>query len=368
MSWTAQQSAAIQKVVHWARDRKAPQVMRLFGYAGTGKTTLAKEVAREVPGTLFAAYTGKAALVLRGKGCTGASTIHSLIYKAQQDQMTGEYEYSLNPDSAAAYAPLIAIDECSMVGEEIGRDLLSYGTKVLVLGDPAQLPPVGGEGFFTAAPPDIMLTDIHRQAADSPIIRLSMDVREGRTLVAGTYGDCVVQQRTSITKERMRELVLEADQLLCGRNATRQTFNGRVRALKGVDQPMPVKGDKLVCLRNNRMKGLLNGGLWTVNGASTGHDGVFMTVQSQDDPDQPHPIEVQTPAEFFLGTEKSLPWMQRKRADEFTYGYALTVHKSQGSSWPNVLLFDESSVFREDAARHLYTGITRAAEKLTIII
>ena len=51
--------------------------------------------------------------------------------------------------------------------------------QVLVLGDPAQLPPVKGGGFFTEAEPDVMLTEVHRQAADNPIIRLSMTIREG---------------------------------------------------------------------------------------------------------------------------------------------------------------------------------------------
>ena len=75
-------------------------------------------------------------------------------------------------------AKLVIIDECSMVGAELGRDLLSFGVPVLVLGDPAQLPPVEDAGFFTNGQPDIMLSEVHRQAADNPIIRLSMDVRE----------------------------------------------------------------------------------------------------------------------------------------------------------------------------------------------
>ena len=58
-----------------------------------------------------------------------------------------------------------------MVDEDLGRDLLSFGKPVLVLGDPAQLPPVKGGGFFTEAEPDVMLTEVHRQAADNPIIR-----------------------------------------------------------------------------------------------------------------------------------------------------------------------------------------------------
>ena len=67
-----------------------------------------------------------------------------------------------------------------MVDEDLGQDLLSFGTPVLVLGDPAQLPPVKGGGFFTEAEPDIMLTEVHRQAADNPIVRMSMIDPRGR--------------------------------------------------------------------------------------------------------------------------------------------------------------------------------------------
>ena len=132
----------------------------------------------------FAAFTGKAALVMRAKGCDGASTIHSLIYRARE---SGEEmpSFDLWDDAPASKAKLIIIDECSMVDEELGRDLKSFGVPLLVLGDPAQLPPISGGGFFTEAEPDVMLTEVHRQARDNPIIRLSMDVREGKRISPG---------------------------------------------------------------------------------------------------------------------------------------------------------------------------------------
>lgn len=369
MSWSPQQDQAIKAVRAWLADPKAPQVFRLFGFAGSGKTTLAKHLASEVRGPVhYACFTGKAALVLRKKGCDGASTIHSLIYKAEQDEVTGEYTFKLNPDSGAAYASLLVIDEVSMVGEELARDLLSYRCKVLVLGDPAQLPPVKGEGFFINAEPDFMLTEVHRQAQDNPIIRLSMDVREGRGLKAGAYGDSQVITRTSVSKDAMRELVMGADQLLCGLNRTRQTFNQRIRDLKGLSTmagPMPAVGDRLVCLRNNREKNLFNGGLWDVQRTMPLGKVMGLRVESLDEACAP--VDIQVPTEFFTGQDKDLDWRYRRDFDEFTYGWALTVHKSQGSQWDNVLVFDESRTFREDAPKHLYTAITRAAERVTVI-
>lgn len=363
MEWSQQQADALRAVDKWVRDRRGPQVFRLFGYAGTGKTTLAKHIAEGIRGMVcFAAFTGKAALVLRKKGCGEASTIHSLIYKAE-DADGGEPSFALNPDSLAAVASLIIIDECSMVDEELGRDLLSFGTKVLVLGDPAQLPPVRGDGYFTSGKPDFMLTDIHRQAADNPIIRMSMNVRSGQRLAPGVYGDSRVITRAQLERDE----VLTADQVLVGMNKTRLAFNARIRKLKGFTSPMPQNGDRLVCLKNNREKGLLNGSLWdAADIIDIGMEKVTLTVKSLDD--LPDPGAVAVPPQFFLGTEKELEWWQRKHADEFTFGYALTVHKAQGSQWDNVMLFDESASFRENRAQHIYTGLTRAAERITIVL
>lgn len=368
--WSPQQSAALKQAQAWARSRGGPQIMRLFGFAGTGKTTLARELAEGLDGTRFCAPTGKAALVLRKKGCKNARTVHSLIYKAQQDELTGRITYRLDKDSPVLGAPLVIVDESSMVSEELGEDLASFGTKILALGDPAQLPPVGGDGFFTKGTPEIMLTEIHRQAADNPIIAMSMSVRTGGVLVPGEYGTSRVVSRADMSRDEMRQLVLGADQVLCGRNQTRQVFNDRTRDIMGRSSRAPESGDKVICLRNNREKGLLNGGIWTVERSRDGRRSgwVDMRVTTDEDPDITWPLDVSTPMEFFGGRERELNWRLRREADEFTYGYAITVHKSQGSQWDNVLLYDESCVFRDDAARHLYTGITRAADRVTVVI
>ena len=249
--FTPHQDAALKAVADWLKAKpgqgRTPQVFRLFGFAGTGKTTLARHIATAVDGTvLFAAFTGKAALVMRSKGCERASTIHSLIYKPRE---SGEEvpSFDLWDDAPASKAALIVIDECSMVDAELGRDLKSFGVPLLVLGDPAQLPPIQGGGFFTDAEPDAMLTEVHRQAADNPIIRLSMDIRAGRELQPGTYGETQIITRDALDGER----VIGADQILVGRNATRRAYNSRMRERRGFAGEFPATGDKLVCLRNN---------------------------------------------------------------------------------------------------------------------
>jgi exodeoxyribonuclease-5 len=363
MNWSPQQDDALRAVADWLKGG-APQLFRLFGYAGTGKTTLARHIAEDVDGTVvFAAFTGKAALVLRNKGCEGAQTIHSLIYRSRgvdEESPT----FVLNRESVAAKAKLIIIDECSMVDEELGRDLLSFGTKVLVLGDPAQLPPVKGGGFFTEHEPDIMLTEVHRQAADNPIVRMSMIVREGGRLEVGEYGESRVIRRDQITPE----IVLSAGQVLVGLNKTRRGYNARMRQLMGHSSNVPVVGEKLVCLRNDKSKGLLNGGAWIVQELKTSKKGlVTMRVTPEDDTGG-KPVKVSVLPNFFDGTEEEVPWELRRHTDEFTFGYALTVHKAQGSQWDDVVLFDEAYAFREHRARWLYTGLTRAAETITVVM
>jgi ATP-dependent exoDNAse (exonuclease V) alpha subunit len=369
--FSPQQDDALLAVSRWLKDAKkghAPQLFRLFGYAGTGKTTLARHIAEGVDGEVkFAAFTGKAAMMLRAKGCNDATTIHSLIYRSRTEDDTGEPSFSLNRQSDVKQADMVIIDECSMVDEELGRDLLSFGVPVLVLGDPAQLPPVKGGGFFTEVEPDVMLTEVHRQAADNPIVRLSMMVRAGERLTVGQYGDSRIMRRGDLGKEDMATLVLKADQVLVGRNKTRRDFNARMRELIGRTDVMPVAGDKVVCLRNNKTKGLLNGATFLVKAVGARKTGM---VTMRLDPDDVSALNVKVSVlpEFFEGQEEGLPWQVRRESDEFDYGYALTVHKAQGSQWDHVVLFDESFAFREHRERWLYTGITRAAETLTIVV
>ena len=265
--FSPQQDAALKAVDAWLKAKPGrngtPQVFRLFGYAGTGKTTLAQHIADEVDGEVkFAAFTGKAAAVMRSKGCHNASTIHSLIYRARE---SGEEvpSFDLYDEAPASKADLIIIDECSMVDAELGRDLISFGVPVLVLGDPAQLPPIqsgaNAGGFFTEHEPDVMLTEVHRQAQDNPIIRLSMDIRAG----AASSPALRRERRWSPKKSSIRSACSRP--IRCWSGGTPRgapTISGC--ASGAASRRLPSAGDKLVCLRNNRKKGLFNGALWWV--------------------------------------------------------------------------------------------------------
>lgn len=410
MDFNPEQDRALREVNKWLRNRDR-QVFHLFGFAGTGKTTLAKHLAEGVDGhVIFAAFTGKAAHVLRQKGCENAQTIHSLIYHSRDksrvrlEQLELELEklieqldqsglkdefiedhpkvrrlradikiesdnseqplFILNTESEAREADLIIIDECSMVDAKMGQDLLSFGTPVLVLGDPAQLPPVGGAGYFTEnVTPNIMLTEIHRQAQESPIIRMATDTRNQIPLTVGEWGEgCrVFPTGTKLDTDTM----LSFDQILVGKNRTRKLTNAKLRQLKGIQDPYPVIGDRLVCLSNNSELGLLNGAIFEVSDVEGVMDAkVFMSIHPEDSLAS---IEVSAHEHHFLGTEELLNWYEKREAQEFAFGYALTCHKAQGSQWRNVCVFDESYCFRKDKWRWLYTAITRAADAVTVV-
>lgn len=414
MVWSPQQYAGLEAVAKWwAQGDGRKQIFRLFGYAGTGKTTLAIEIDETIAGgqALFASFTGKAALVMRKKGCHGAQTLHSLIYKPRRQYREDSEEdvakgvdsnrdvplWQINPDSPLRGARLLIIDECSMVDETLARDVLSFGTPVLVLGDPAQLPPPGGTGYFTEnCEPDVMLTEIHRQAADNPIIRIATDIRTGKRISIGNHAGATPKEGVwIIPRDRLQSSTeLGADQILCGKNATRVTLNKRLReALRTAGRlpagdHLPVVGDRVICLKNKRQKGLLNGAMWNVTGLrdrsygakKPGKNSVsyFDAVSI----DQGFSTDIAVPHDFWFwnGTQPELnerlkdQKLTRGLYDEFDYAYAITCHKSQGSQWDKVLVFDESAVFgrseeTEDIpARWLYTAATRAATALIIVV
>lgn len=249
-----------------------------------------------------------------------------------------------------------------MVGEGLALDLLSFDTKVLVIGDPAQLPPVEGAGYFTDAEPDAMLTEIHRQAVDNPIIALATKVRQGEALKHGTYGESRVIPR----QELLADIVMSADQFLVGMNSTRRSANRRIRKLMKFSDDLPMVGDKLVCLKNNHDIGVLNGSLWKVADLPENKNRRIVKMAVSPDSDDELAVEVAVPVDFFYGREDQLDRNFRRAYQEFDYGYALTCHKAQGSQWGSVAIADESGVFREHAGRWLYTAITRAAERVVI--
>jgi exodeoxyribonuclease-5 len=278
--------------------------------------------------------------------------------------------FRLNPDSIVTQASLIVLDECSMVNEDLAADLLSFGRKVLVLGDPAQLPPVKGAGYFTNRQPDLLLTEIHRQARDNPIIRWSMLAREGKPIPFADEGRARKVHKDDIDATW---LVNEGGQLLVGKNETRRKLNQRIRRTMGHTSVYPEKGERLVVLRNDRQLNVLNGVVCqAADHAAIDEDGdVYVDLEYEG---RPVPL-------VWVDTREFRAYADPKASEEYDpgyrdklqldYGYALTVHKSQGSQWDVVTLCDDGfgkGYGGPDLRKQwLYTGITRAAEHLNIV-
>jgi exodeoxyribonuclease-5 len=403
LTWSPQQDAALLRVDEWLKDPTAPPIFRLFGYAGTGKTTLAKHLAFHVRNPIFAAFTGKAASVLREKGCPGAQTLHSLLYNVQErdkaklreleaalkamepghpdrPELNAEYTEELdkvkrpwfyvNPDSALGEADLLVVDEVSMVDQRIGEDIMSFKKKVLVLGDPAQLPPVRGGGYFTECKPDILLTEIHRQALDNPILRWATLARQGHVIPYADLGLAKKFRRDQIDDAWLAA----AGQILCGKNDTRHDLNRRIRKQLGRTSLLPVEKDVLVMLMNDNKLGVLNG--------------TICHAQCDAVVDAAHPeyfwLNIKYPTDSVDGKARAKILFDQKvdagpfqgkectterRALQADYGYALTVHKAQGSEWPSVVVYDDGFGKREADVRKrwLYTAITRAGKQLYIV-
>ncbi|MEX6726176.1 ATP-dependent DNA helicase [Parapedomonas caeni] len=418
-----QQAAAIAAIEDWFRRRtRDQQVFRLFGYAGTGKTTITRHAIGELGlepmdrtggsgGVLYAAFTGKAALVMTRKG-TPASTIHSLIYKVSEatpeeiERVTRELEtlrkglrsmgpaersfaetqirrlelrladihqprFILNEQSLVRDADLIVLDEVSMVGAEMASDLLAFGKPILVLGDPGQLPPIKGDGAFTDADPDVMLTDIHRQAETSAIIRLATLARQSVPIPYGEHDDFVWKMRRSDIGPHQ---FLKGGQVICGRNATRLFLNTAMKQAAGFPDAYPRGlGEKIICLKNRHDLGLVNGMFLDLSDIRDESPLAFSaSVRTEDG------TSVPGRQWFYKGhfddhiaydaERLRRDWRDMRGLVESVWGYAITCHKAQGSQWENVIVYDDGlGRTAEDRARWLYTAITRAEQGLVIL-
>jgi exodeoxyribonuclease-5 len=261
-----------------------------------------------------------------------------------------------NPDGPISNCSVVIVDEVSMVNEQLGLDLLRYKKPILVIGDPGQLPPPKGCGFFTNRAPDLFLTEIHRQAKGSPIIEMATAVRSGRSLAYGAYGNSAVERQ--ISPRRM----LDFDMIIVGTHRTRQAVNAQYRHTLGFTEPLPAVGERLLCLRNSLDgKPLFNGTVWTVVGATPMPDDGFIDLTVADDDGLR--VDVKAPIQLLLEDDHN---GADAPGNPFTWGYALTCHKAQGSQWNQVLVIDESEYFGTDRWRWLYTAITRAADNVLV--
>lgn len=373
------------QILSWHIDPNARQYLKLGGYAGTGKTTLVAALALELEKRgeriAYTAFTGKAVNVMSKKlklaGVDGwYGTLHSLMYRPQIDgngKVTGWEKTEMLPFT------LIIVDEASMVGSELWEDLISYRIPILAVGDHGQLPPVGNSVVNLMANPDLKLEKIHRQAEGNPILAFAQHVREGKPHYKFTPSDARVQFIPSVSAIADRVVMAPMEfAALCYTNKTRAALNKFIRKQRGHESVFPQENDIVICLRNkkpifNGMRGVLKNVIQSFDAydkfpadvnfvddglklRATFHMPQFGLSKTFDDLG---PLRLKY-------SRSSLQWDDIGML--FDYGYAMTCHKAQGSQFKDVVIIYENLFKDNDTrSRWLYTGATRAAERLYIV-
>ena len=369
----------------------------IAGYAGAGKSTLVRFIIEELKtygvketDVCFACFTGKAAQVLLKKGNKNVITLHKLLYKSIPKESGG---FVRIPNPSIPYK-IVVVDEVSMAPKTLMDLLFKHNVYVICLGDPFQLPPVDKkEDNHLLDAPHIFLDEIMRQAQESEIIQLSMAIRENRPIEAFQGKEVQI-----LNKEELNTGMLTwADQILVATNATRVSINAQMRKLLNFGE-QPQDGDKIICLRNywdcfsdneeplvNGTIGILKNSFLTkrylpnivksIDGLS--HIDLIMGDFISDSGMYFHSLEMDK--KMIDTGDFSLDWKtvyqlnrNPKTRDipplEFTYGYAITCHKAQGSEWDKVLVIEEKFPFDKiEHARWLYTAVTRSSEKLVLV-
>lgn len=386
MDLTKEQLKIQQSILDWYKDANRSSHITLGGYAGTGKTTLTAALQaklKEITPSLkiaFVSYTGKAARVLRQKltqlGALSkedfCGTIHSLIYSPITNDTDEIVGWEKRNDLVGAN--IIIVDEASMIDEEIWYDLLSYRVPIIAVGDHGQLPPIKGT-FNLMQKPDLILTEIHRQSKDSPIIFLSILAREEGKIPVGIYGTNIIKYNKF--DENAQEIIGSLLQkynsntlVLTGYNSTRQQLNQHLRQNFGFESSEPRSGDRVICIRNNHEKKIYNGMLGVIRTIEAVDQTWYFATIELDDEEEIYKGQI---AKDQFGNSQALNFTNKRgmtaKGDLFDFGYALTVHKAQGSQANRVILFEERFQKTDDDTwrKWLYTAVTRAEEELFII-
>lgn len=384
MTITKEQKAILTAIVAWLNEG-GREPLTLGGYAGTGKTSviavLRLLIHRQKPQwrVAFAAFTGKASQVLADRlhqlrihfPDDSVSTLHALLYSPIADaggDIAGWKRKTELPFD------LIVVDEASMVTKDIWQDLNRHGVPVLAVGDHGQLPPIG-ESFSLMAHPQLVLEQIHRQAAESPILEVARLARETGTIPVGRYGKGVVKydRADSDAGVLIDELVQtwKPDTLfLCGMNHTRLRLNSTIRSAAYRDPERPEAGDRVICLRNHWDEGLYNGLVGTLDAIADDRENELVYQASLVDDASAQVFHGPMNKQQFGHNDRLVirRGQEKLYGELFDYGYALTVHKAQGSQARKVIVLEERNrhMTDEEWRRWLYTAVTRAEEELVL--
>lgn len=398
MELTLKQQKGLEIAIQRYKDREKYTV--ISGYAGTGKSTLVRFIIDalsdlgidEEEDVCFACYTGKACQVLMNMGNKNVSTLHKLLYDSIPKPTGG---WIRKPKTEIDYS-IIIVDEVSMAPKQLMDLLFSHHVHVICLGDPFQLPPIDKDSDnHLLDNPHIFLDEIMRQAAESEIIQLATKIRNFDNFNASMFGGNEV--KIFDQNELSTGMLMWGDQVLVATNATRVKLNQVMRNELGHFNE-PENGDKVICLRNywddysDGGNPLVNGTIGYLNNpfpnfvrlpywfnSFNGQRDIPIIISEFISETNENYGTFNMDKKLILEGEKSLDWKTIYRLGksektkhlipyEFTYGYAITCHKAQGSQWNNVVIYEEGFPFaKEEHARWLYTAVTRGINKVVLL-
>lgn len=403
---------------------KGGGVVVVAGYAGTGKTTLLRTLSEDERLTVLAP-TGKAAVRAAEVAPVDASTVHRWLYEVTEDLKTGKL---ITARKSAVEIPknrTIFVDEASMLTFSMFKDLyrvcVENEMNLVCIGDNFQLPPVEFEQKYrdfsilasdSPAHYRVHMTEVVRQALDSPIIRASMQIRDMKSDLSALSEMPVI--KTSELAKKGALTFENGGATICHRNATRHRLNNEIRQELGITTEKVQKGEPLMVLLNNYGLDVYNGEIVTVleEPKLLGDKPVVVSDRFVneslnmwfyrtriDTPEGPRPV-LFADREVFgtsgkIGTKFirrsgmdfsrhlkledmraegagiSYQELEEVKGDEVVncnLGYALTAHKAQGSEFPEVLVAIEDSIrmHSSEGRRWLYTALTRAKKSVKI--
>lgn len=419
-------------------SRDARKAFILRGYAGTGKTSVTSALVRALKGLkqpcVLLAPTGRAAKVLSRYSGEQAYTIHKKIYRQNQ---LGSEAFSLSDNLHKN--TLFIVDEASMLSGE--RDNLTFGSgcllddlvryvyngqgcSLLLLGDDAQLPPVGSElspaldasymqHTYGLSVSHFQLTQVARQALDSGIlseatrIRLEIGDRRlkkeewtiqpnGRDIIK-VPGDEVIEY----LENSWREVGPEETLIVTRSNVMTNLYNGGVRARVLYKEEDVSNGDRLLVTKNNYfwakeyedLEFIANGDMFVIERLYNRHEQygfefaraslrsvdynweieamIWIDTLKTDSPEANYNLQ----KTLFSRIAEDYPEIRNKKelvkkiyespyynALQVRFAYCVTGHKAQGGQWRHVYIDPPP-----DDLRWLYTAVTRATEKIYIL-
>lgn len=394
MNFTDEQEKIIQGAVNHIKSNEVDeQVYQIAGSAGTGKTTVLREIIRrsEIPMSRIAVMTfiGQAAIILRSKGIYNARTIHSQLYMTEEDYVYQNGQIVRDPvydkpvtkmyfrlKKSLPDIDLMIIDEAWTVPKKMKKDIESFGIKIIASGDHKQLPPVGDEPAYLVDGEIHYLTQIMRQGKGSQILLLADYLNKGYRVSPGYYGEVLVIEERDLTDE----MIKYANIMICATNATRDTLNNHVRNdIFKLNQRLPAYGEKIICRKNNwniEVNGisLANGLIGSVINEISPLDIDRKKKQFKVDfkPDMFNGVfrDLDCDYEYFIADSNARKFLKNNpysKASKFEYAYAITTHLSQGAQYPSGIYFKE--YFRKDIQSNLdYTGITRFSDFVIMVL